>query len=107
MTLETIGYIFCILFSAFIAFLLIAPIIRMVMGALGSTKTVTAVVEKKYVVQAFSKYAGNGVSEKYMIAFSVDGKTKRFQVSQFSYNGYQVNEKGMLTYKGNQLIKFE
>ena len=45
--------------------------------------------------------------EKYMIAFSVDGKTKRFQVSQFSYNGYQVNEKGMLTYKGNQLIKFE
>ena len=49
----------------------------------------------------------NKKGEKYMIAFSVDGKTKRFQVSQFSYNGYQVNEKGMLTYKGNQLIKFE
>ena len=107
MVLETIGYIFRILFSAFIAFLLLAPLIRMIMGALSSTKTVTAVVEKKYVVQVFSKYAGNGVREKYMIAFSVDGKTKRFQVSQFSYNGYQVNEKGMLTYKGNQLIKFE
>ena len=46
MVLETIGYIFCILFSAFIAFLLLAPLIRMIMGALSSTKTVTAVVEK-------------------------------------------------------------
>ena len=55
MVLETIGYIFCILFSAFIAFLLLAPLIRMIMGALSSTKTVTAVVEKKIRGTSFLK----------------------------------------------------
>ena len=42
-----------------------------------------------------------------MIVFSVNGKKKSFYVSQFSYNGYKVNEKGTLKYKGNKLISFK
>ena len=55
----------------------------------------------------FSKYSGTGKHEKYVVVFSVDGKKKSFYVSQFSYNGYRVNEKGTLKYKGDKLIEFK
>lgn len=83
------------------------PIIGFLQSKFGSEKTVNAVVEKKYISKSFSKYARNGEKEKYVIVFSVEGKKKYFNVSQFSYNGYKVNEKGKLTYKGNMIIKFE
>ena len=70
-------------------------------------KTVQAVVIDKNKVETFSKYSGNGKSEKYVIVFSVEGKKKSFYVSQFSYNGYRVNEKGTLKYKGDKLIEFK
>lgn len=107
MTLDNIGFIFCMIFIAFVVLLLIAPMIRFICGAFGPTKTTKAVVKRKYVAQSFSKYAGNGVREKHMVVFDVEGKRKSFQVSEFSYDGYRVDEKGMLTYKGNKLIKFE
>ena len=99
-----------IVFSVFMVLLILiylAPIIRLTQSKFGSEKTVKAVVTNKYIAKSFSKYAGNGVREKYVIVFSVDGKKKYFPVSQFSYDGYQVNEKGTLTYKGSSLIKFE
>ena len=34
-------------------------------------------------------------------------KKKSFYVSQFSYNGYRVNERGTLKYKGDKLIEFK
>lgn len=85
----------------------LAPIIRLIQGKLGSIKTVKAIVTNKYIAKSFSKYSGNGTKEKYVIVFSVNGKKKYFQVSQFSYDGYQVNETGTLTYRGNTLVKFE
>jgi len=69
-------------------------------------KSAKAVVVDKHIVETFSKYAGNGKHEKYVIVFSVDGKKKSFYVSKFSYNGYKVNEKGVLKYKGDKLIEF-
>lgn len=70
-------------------------------------KTVPAVVLDKHKVETFSKYSGNGKGEKYVVVFSVAGKKKSFYVSQFSYNGYKVNEKGTLQYKGDRLIGFQ
>jgi len=70
-------------------------------------QTVNAVVIDKHTIESFSKYAGNGKQVKYMIVFSVNGKKKSFYVSQFSYGGYQVNEKGVLKFKGEKLISFE
>ena len=69
-------------------------------------KSAKAVVVDKHIVKTFSKYAGNGKHEKYVIVFSVDGKKKSFYVSQFSYGGYRINEKGTLKYKGDKLIEF-
>ncbi len=72
-----------------------------------SIETVPAVIVDKHIIESFSKYSGNGKSEKYVVVFSVDGKKKGFYVSPFSYDGYRINEKGTLKYKGDELISFD
>lgn len=69
-------------------------------------RTVPAVVVDKHRAEVFSQYSGNGKREKYVVVFSVDGKKKGFSVSQFSYDGYQIGEKGRLTYQGDKLLDF-
>ena len=82
-------------------------LIRTIKNRYSPIKTVKAVVIDKNKAATFSKYSGNGKSEKYVIVFSVNGKKKSFYVSQFSYNGYRINEKGTLKYKGDKLIEFK
>lgn len=86
---------------------MIRLLIKAVKTKYAPVKTAKAVVVDKHTIETFSKYAGNGKSEKYVIVFSVDGKKKSFYVSQFSYGGYKVNGKGTLTYKGDKLIAFD
>ena len=82
-------------------------IARTIKNRYAPIKVVEAVIIDKNKIESFSKYSGNGQTEKYVIVFSVNGKKKSFYVSQFSYNGYKVNEKGILKYKGNKLISFK
>lgn len=82
-------------------------IARTIKNRYAPIKVVEAVIIDKNKIESFSKYSGNGEAEKYVIVFSVNGKKKSFYVSQFSYNGYKVNEKGILKYKGNKLISFK
>ena len=82
-------------------------IARTIKNRYAPIKKVKAVIIDKNKIESFSKYSGNGEAEKYVIVFSVNGKKKSFYVSQFSYNGYKVNEKGTLKYKGNKLISFK
>ena len=85
----------------------VSLLVKAVKNRCAPIKTVKAVVIDKNKVETFSKYSGNGKSEKYVIVFSVGGKKKSFYVSQFSYNGYRINEKGTLKYKGDKLIDFK
>ena len=80
---------------------------KMVKNKHAPARTVEAVVVDKNVVEIFSVYSGNGKREKYEVVFSINGKKKTFYVSEFSYDGYGVGEKGMLTYKGDSLIGFK
>ena len=82
-------------------------IARTIKNRYAPIKKVKAVIIDKNKIESFSKYSGNGKAEKYVIVFSANGKKKSFYVSQFSYNGYKVNEKGILKYKGNKLISFK
>ena len=82
-------------------------IARTIKNRYAPIKVVEAVIIDKNKIESFSKYSGNGEAEKYVIVFSVNGKKKSFYVSQFSYNGYKVNGKGILKYKGNKLISFK
>ena len=95
------------LFMGVGALALVSVLVKVVKNRYAPIKTVKAVVVDKNKVETFSKYSGTGKSEKYVIVFSVEGKKKSFYVSQFSYNGYRVNEKGMLKYKGDKLIEFK
>lgn len=85
----------------------VSLLVKVVKNRCAPIKTVKAVVVDKNKVETFSKYSGNGKSEKYVIVFSVNGKKKSFYVSQFSYYGYRINEKGTLKYKGDKLIDFK
>ena len=85
----------------------VSLLVKAVKNRCAPIKTVKAVVVDKNKVETFSKYSGNGKSEKYVIVFSANGKKKSFYVSQFSYNGYRINEKGTLKYKGDKLIDFK
>lgn len=82
-------------------------IVRAFRNKYAPVKTVKATVIDKQKLEAFSKYSGNGKSEKYVIVFSVNGKKKSFYVSPFSYGGYRLNEKGTLKYQGDRLIEFK
>ena len=100
----------CVIIALFMgvgALALVSLLVRVVKNRYAPIKTVKAVVIDKNKVETFSKYSGNGKSEKYVIVFYVGGKKKSFYVSQFSYNGYRVNERGMLKYKGDKLIEFK
>ena len=95
------------LFIGIGALAMVSIIVRTIKNRYAPIKTVKAVIIGKNKVETFSKYSGTGKHEKYVVVFSVDGKKKSFYVSQFSYNGYRVNEKGLLKYKGNKLIEFK
>ena len=81
-------------------------LIRFLINRFSPVKTVKAVVVHKQTVEGFSKYNGKGKGTKYVVTFRADEKTLSFYVCAFSYQGYNVNETGMLTYKGNKLIDF-
>ena len=86
---------------------MVSILIKTIKNRYAPIKAVKAVVIDKNKIETFSKYSGNGKVEKYVIIFSVNGKKKSFYVSQFSYNGYRINEKGTLKYKGDKLIEFK
>ena len=81
-------------------------VVRVIKNKYVPVKTVKAVVVDKYKSETFSKYSGNGKRLQHVIVFSVEGRDVSFYVSEFSYNGYSVNEEGTLTYKGDRLIGF-
>lgn len=103
---ELIVKIIGIAFFAFIIFLFIAVFIRNCQAIFGSVKTVDAKIVKKYKVDEFSKYSGTGQKHRYVVVFETNGKLLRLNVSEVSYSGYRVNEKGRLTYKGNRVYDF-
>ena len=102
MVLKVIG----IGLIVFLVVLFIAVYVRSFQRMFATVKTVDAVVVKKYKVDEFTKYSGTGKKSRYVVVFEVGNKVLRLNVSEFSYSGYRVNEKGSLTYKGNRVIDF-
>ena len=86
---------------------IVGMFVKMAKNKFAPGRTVEAVVVDKHIVENFSVYSGSGKREKYEVVFAVDGTEKAFYVSEFSYGGYWIGEKGMLTYKGDRLIGFK
>ena len=100
---NVVGIVFISLWIVACIFL----VIKFVRNKLAPVKTVKAQVANKRRQEVFSKYSGTGKQYKYVVVFSAEGKTLSFFVSEYSYSGYKVKEKGTLTYKGNRLINFK
>lgn len=95
------------LFVGISVFAFVSLLVKLIKNRVAPIRTVKAVVLDKQKVEIFSKYSGTGKREKYVVVYSVDGKKKSFYVSQFSYGGYRLNEKGTLKYQGDKLIDFK
>lgn len=104
---ELVVKIIGIVFIGFLIFLFGAVFVRNCKMVFGLTKTVDAIVVKKYKVEEFTKYSGTGKKYRYVVVFEVGSKLLRLNVSELSYSGYRVNEKGSLTYKGNRVVDFK
>ncbi len=70
-------------------------------------KTVKAQVADKFKADQLTKIYGPvaRVSQYYVVFQLADGK-KSFRVSETSYCGYQIGERGTLKYKGDRLVDF-
>lgn len=99
--------VIAVAFLGLLVFIMIGMIVRAVKQKYGQPQTVKAVVVDKHIEETFSRYSGNGNRERYMIVFSAQGETLSFYVSEFSFGGYQINEEGVLTYQGGQIIDFK
>ncbi len=70
-------------------------------------KQVKAQVADKFVADGFSKIYGSMARKpQYFVVFSIENKKRSFRVSEFSYKGYKVGERGTLKYKGSKLVDF-
>ena len=72
----------------------------------GKVRTVKARVADKFQTEVFDKYRGSGKSVRYRVVFEAEGKKLSFAVSEFSFGGYRVGERGTLKYQGDRLIDF-
>lgn len=77
---------------------------RWLYGKYAPKVTVKAQVTDKHRLSTFSKARGNAC--RYVATFTANGRKHSFDVSEFSYRGYRVGERGQLTYQGTHLIDF-
>ena len=83
-------------------------IIRKIMiSRYAPVQTVKAKVVDKYKPDMVSKYHGTFQQERYIVVFDVNDKKLSFDVSEFSYGNYQIDQKGTLKYKGTKMISFQ
>ncbi len=105
---QVIGYIVNYGFVLFVAVIAVIVAVRLIITAFSKQKCEKAVVINKFTGEgiAKSKYNMAFPQKTYTVVFRCGNKTRAFNVSEFSYNGYKINEKGILKYKGNRLIDF-
>ena len=85
----------------------ILVIVKVVVDRYATVKTVKAKVVDKYKPDIVSRYHGTFKQERYIVVFESKGKKLSFNVPEFSYGNYKINEKGTLKYKGTKIISFK
>ena len=100
--------IFAMLMVAFTVFYLGFLLWRLYRGKYGPVRTVKAQVVDKYKLDTQTRVYGNlAKPARFAVVFCVNGKNRRFFVSEFSYGGYRKGETGTLKYRGDRIISFE
>lgn len=104
---EAVNKIVVILAIACTLFLFGKIVYQILRNKYAKVKTVKAQVVDKFTADQFAKIYGSAAKKpQYYVVFQIDGKKKSFRVSEFSYGGYKLHERGTLKYKGDRLIDF-
>ena len=85
----------------------ISIIVKFIFNRYATVKTVKAKIIDKYKPDTVTKYHGTFKQESYIVVFETKTKKLSFNVSEFSYGNYKINEKGTLKYKGTKIISFK
>lgn len=101
--LDVINYIMIGIFLL-CWFLIIVKLIR---NKFSPVNTVKAEVFDKYKPNVASKYPEKWKAKSCVVVFKIKDKKLSFNVSEFSYGNYKINEKGTLKYKGTKIISFK
>ena len=80
---------------------------KIIINKCATTKTVKAKVVDKYKPDTVFTYHGTFKKEYYIVVFEANNKKLSFNVSEFSYGSYKINEKGTLKYRGSKIISFK
>ncbi len=80
---------------------------KAIISKCSAVKTAKAKIVDKYKTDIVSKYPATFKQERYIVVFETKGGRLSFDVSEFSYNSYKINEKGTLKYKGRKIISFQ
>lgn len=107
MTVNLISNIITYAFAGFGILVWVIYCVRFIKNKFSNTKTVNATVCDKYTLKPSVRLPALMQPGKYIVVFSVGRKRLSFRVSEFSYKGYRIKEKGSLTYKGNRIIDFK
>lgn len=88
--------------------IIVGLLLRIILNKFGNEKEVEAkVLNKQYYQSRLARKAENFRDEdSYVVTFLAGDKKLSFYVSEYSYNGYRINQKGILKYKGTMLIDF-
>ena len=83
-------------------------LLRIILNKYGNEKEIEAkVINKQYYQSRLARKAENFRDEdSYVVTFLAGDKKLSFYVSEYSYNGYTINQKGTLKFKGTMLIDF-
>lgn len=87
---------------------MIGLLLRIILNKLGNERQVEAkVINKQYYQSRLARKAKTFRDEdSYVVTFLAGDRKLSFYVSEYSYNGYKVNQKGTLRYKRTMLIDF-
>lgn len=90
------------------AIIVVGISINIIKNIFSKEKTIRATVVDKqcYDKQIYRKAQAPFKNKEYVITFLCENKKKCFNVSELSYENYKLNQKGILKYKGNQIIDF-
>ncbi len=106
---NRIGEIICAIFAILSFVIIVGIFIRFINERLSPVKKANAILvdKQKYTERVILKNGASHDETKCVITFLVNNKRIHFCVSEFSYDGYSLNQKGILRYKGGKILEFK
>ncbi len=106
--LNNISSIINLIFALFAAFISISIIVRRCVNRFSKIREVNAeVIKKERYAETVIRMKRPTQVYRNVVTFMCSDKKRTFYVSEFSYDGYNVGECGILRYRADEIVDFE